>query len=335
MSETPIPREYLDEAKTPQGESTSPHKVIDIEVNEREITDAHVHLKFYFSGHATREDANKLAQDIQESDVYIPEVKGWDANAAKFFNEVSIGERDLDSIINDAEKSGAKIDPFRRRVAELLYASRKPIVLVDVPYGHESASRVSAEVDERIDDFSTAIGKTRRELKEEADNQISREGYILTELQSQLASLKTNYPTLASKSQIKVFMQIGAAHTRISHQFIKDDSPGLVVTRVFSEKPFLYLPYSEAIRRNMFNKEVDDNLVAKVLLMRMVDHKISSLTSDTDQLAKLSKTISDGYSTEEIEDLYNVFRNSKSWNEFDSFFVDDLVRKGVTLSQQL
>src|SRR5205807_5960052 len=99
----------------------------------------------------------------------------------KFFSDVSKGEQSLDTIIKDAERSGAVIGPFRRRVSELLYATNKPIIIVDIPYGHQALSNAAEEINERTDDFSTAIEKTKQELKEEAANQLEREAHILTE----------------------------------------------------------------------------------------------------------------------------------------------------------
>ena len=118
MSENQIPSEYLDVGKNSPEKRTSQPEETATEANEREVTAGDIQLKIYFGGHDTEEDADKLAKGLQEADVYIPEVNGWNDSALKFFSDVSKGEQSLDTIIKDAERSGAVIGPFRRRVSD-------------------------------------------------------------------------------------------------------------------------------------------------------------------------------------------------------------------------
>lgn len=87
-----------------------------------------------YGPHRTAKDFENLKNAFDKADIYIPELEGWDFKTKDQFNRLSQGELTpkefaAEQWIND--KSA------RFRQCQIIYNSKKPILLVDMPLQHE------------------------------------------------------------------------------------------------------------------------------------------------------------------------------------------------------
>ena len=149
---------------------------------------------------------------------------------------------------------------------------------------------------------------------------IGATGYVGIEI----IRLLQNHPELGEKVEIKVLIALGSIHTPIWHSLKKS---GQKSTAFFKTKPYVYSHENEVIRKNMFGKEVSDELVARAYLeSEFFAHFTPARDEDTEKLAVLMRTVIDQFN---VSDIKNVFDKVEQENDFMDTFRSACQEKNI------
>lgn len=285
----------------------------------RTVTLPRMCIDIFFSAHATALDMSGIEQLFQRADVYIPEYGGWREQSLLGLRDLTYGRVTPSELF--AELGVHKDSPmfeFHNHQAGMLYKSFKPIMLVDVPRGHPSDIGLINHLGLSggpCQDFSPGpnvhfgklISTMREHIKEEARLQMIREDYMLSRLAPQLEELLGDHCNLKSKSELRLLMFLGAAHTRVSHELKKF---GQSVRQYFPGGWFVYNFRTEAVRRYAACKEVTNELAARVIFEAFVGpsflYVLHEISKNTKKCIAFIRKVICLFSQAEIRNIFQL-----------------------------
>ena len=202
---------------------------------------------------------------------------------------------------------------------EILYNSHKPITFIDIPLRHPLTQRFNtldaAFLKSLTGHFENDLESYKNFLQHLAQFQKEREEYILSQFKLRISELLEDHPELKEMAELKVLVALGSLHTPIWHSLKKS---GQKTAAFFKSKPYVYSHENEAIRRNMFSKEVGDELIARAYLeSEFFAHFTPARDEDTEGLANLMRNIIDQFS---VNDVKAVFDKVEKENNFIDVF---------------
>lgn len=259
-----------------------------------------VFIKFFSGAHSTEYDARGIPKELEGADIYIPEYDGWTEEAAQKINNISFGT----TFLEDPDRGFAA--DFLQPTLKALAFSGKPIVFIDLPkeklrkYEEENKQFWDKRKALSLFKYEEATKEMRTRMKHTADFHKYREGYMKSALGPKIAETLRKHPELCEKERVTALITLDVAHTDIYHQLKKAESE--TVSRKFSGLP-LYGVRHEAIRRFMFGKEIDDELVGKMLIEEILEteygEKLRNATSDSLRLIKAERMFAEIFEGEE------------------------------------
>lgn len=281
-----------------------------------------VYIKFFSGAHGTEYDAGGIPKELEDADIYMPELYGWEEAVAQEFNNVSSGK-------TSSEDPNRKVaHDFYQPVLKALASSGKPVVFTDL--SREEFLSWKEEDDKtghkmknlRSRGYKEATEEMKARMKHQADFQAYREKYIREHLGEKVAETLREHPELREKEKVTALITLGVAHTDIYHQLKKTESS--MVSRNFSGLP-LYGARYEAVRRFMFGKEVSDELAGKMLIEEILEtegcsEKFKSVTNDSLKLIKVGRMFAEifGGDGKEIFEKWQE-SESESWKARKEF----------------
>lgn len=297
-----------------------------------------INFDIFFSAHNTVKDLEKLPDKIKDVDVYIPEFVGWEENDLKAFNAISSGAMKPEEYlekneINPSGQSGQKL----LQELEALYGSKKLVAFVDLPaespikklYEEQQQQPSAARTfEERIEEDKARYRKISEIIK-------LREQFILEQIQKLKRDIKSGaYPDLLEKKEVTIGLLLGAAHTPIYHSL---KEKGETAMRSFSNNPFFFShPYMEISRRYTFNKEVNDELVARGILSdilaKLPKYNMESY-ADTNLFSRFIRSVVNRFNYKEIKALYEELRSPDSFGMSEEIVRFKLREKGIKLPE--
>jgi hypothetical protein len=256
-----------------------------IEHEERAIPESErqmpVKFHFLFGEHGTSLDAAKFSEEFKRADIVAIEGVGWDDKHKAEIEGISEGKpMGVDS----------DFDSYQREELSVLFNSKKPILLIDVPAGDPLIAELVKSViheDEAQNDFeqgrfARSMQLYERYLIEHGEVEAKREQYVETQLVQLVQKEISENPKLQGivneKGFLDVAVSFGAAHTSLYHDL---KNTGADADQKFGEQPFIFGFYAEALRRARLGLEIPDDLVAKALCEAVMQNHPLTAGKDT------------------------------------------------------
>lgn len=277
----------------------------------------HIKIEIFFGAHGSEEDAQGIEKRFPQADIYIPEMYGWNENVLQGLRDLSYARITPEQFLKEIQ-----LDPdnlmygFIKKQMELVYNSFKPIVVIDVPQGHQLDTESYMPKNESSDrelwpnpsvNFGRIVTKFRESIKYESEMHNEREDYMISQLDGKIKEALALRPDLKAKDPLNILMFLGAAHTRVAHQLNK---LGVDSKLTMSRKLFQFNFNSEASRRYSLGKEINVDLAAKALLENFTGGLFGAiareLTQDTNQQMAYMRKMVTHFSTEEIKDIFKL-----------------------------
>ena len=272
----------------------------------------------FYSTHDTPKDFEKLADFLPQADIYIPEVIGWSSVDQAHYDAVSEGRKTPEEIVESLKITTPDMYPLhdtKLKEFEILYNSHKPITLIDIPLRHSLTQRFNtldvAFLESLTGHFEDDLESYKNFLQQLAQFQREREEYILSQFKPKIAELLDDHPELREKADLRVLVALGGLHTPIWHSLKKS---GQKTATFFKSKPYVYSHENEAIRRNMFGKEVSDELATRAYLeSEFFAHFTPARDEDTETLAILMRKIIDQFSVTDVKAVFDEVEKGKNF----------------------
>ncbi len=261
----------------------------------------------FYGFHTTSKDLEKLGQAVEKADIYIPELVKWRAEDINDYNQLSQGEITPNELATKNYIS-QKSNFFKE--FQIIYNSKKPILFVDLPEGHElfSERRKACMFHDQAmylfanGKFQPAIEKMRKHIKGYSDYLIKRDEVIRANLERKVDELIKSHPKLKKKKEIKALLALGVGHTPFYHRLQKEKLP---VSREFSNQPMVFHALGEAERRLRFFKEseIDKDVLARVFIEELLDYVLQGEIEDTNKRMMVKRSISSKLIFEDIAEI--------------------------------
>jgi hypothetical protein len=277
-----------------------------------------VSIEFIYALHRTARDMQKLRERIAGADIVTLEGSGWEKDQLKAWRDLSEGTVTPAQVFQKFEMSAAS-EEDRKWLEEynIIYNSHKAIDTIDVPYGHPLSRAIDDHLGTPIffydGDFEKALGSMRGYTKNWADIQKKRETYML----SRLKEVIKERALPDQKRELKI--AIGGVHTGMWHTL---KSEGADARAEFSSMPFIFNNQDELLRRYLFGKSVDNELVASALLENIFLNQFGwPPTEDTQKAMLFFRKLVSQFTVSEIKETFEKLRDrkfderSKVWTE--------------------
>lgn len=285
-----------------------------------------IQLTFQFVTHVTEKDATELRSMMIDSDIVFSEFFSYTEHQEEFANKISLGRVGVEDI-----NYFWRHDRFTQAEMIALYNTRRIFRFIDIPEGHQL-----------VDEFREAehkyVGNYEQSFEERLDNLSKkyktsarlhrlRENFMLAEIPRKLAEIKDEYPFLPK--QLKIFLEFGSSHTRLLH-IISQHTNNTEFN--FPSKNHLWTHTEEVERRYWFAEdEIDPKPNVKLPDKNLLAHALMEIIiiesgfvwpnlekfKNTSEMLKWLRSISNKFTTEEIESLWNWQRNNRVKNLFD------------------
>lgn len=274
-----------------------------------------VRVEVLFRPHATIEDIDleTFKKRLSETDIYIQEKISWTDQEEEIFNKVSQGEMEPLNAINEIRVRNPQIWLERLKA---LYGKGVRVIFIDVPLDSgfiNEYEKVKGGYQSLFkQDFKETIENFRNWLTEMARLFIKRDEIMLKNFFQRVNDAISKDPKLAEKLEIRILISIGSAHTYFYKllkkefpQAIRDMGGGTVSNH-----------FDEALSRAIFEKPIDDDLIARAILTRFIldsglGREIYELCQNKTSCVDLVvRKIVSQFSLDEIKDIYNQVLNS-------------------------
>lgn len=327
MTEIPRPSEFEHSDNPERVEMESPHvqRLSSIAKQGLELLPERnepLEVAMFYGAHSTPEDLGCYSEELEKSNFVAIESIAW----TKLVNE-----RQKLLIQGDPSVELQPIEPGKKRSfayaqMELLAGSHKGLITVDVPDGNALVEE-NREVNARrlqiikadsptpktmsFEDMLTELGDV---VQEHARVQGEREAYMVRRLFTELR-------TVPQEETVKLLWSIGSSHTAIFHALHSE--MGDASRRIFAfQKPMVYSNYVEAMRRAMFGKKNDNELLSRAWLGDNLPFDKLMPKSDLDRIDLkdyYERQVTGRYSMDEIEAIYLDVASGKTFE--DAFLV--------------
>ena len=259
----------------------------------------------FYGFHTTPKDLENLGQAVEKADIYIPELVNWRAEDLEGYNQLSQGEITPEELA--AEDGLSQKSNFFKEF-QIIYNSKKPILFVDLPEGHELffERREACMFHDQArylfanGKFQPAIEKMREHIKGYGDYLIKRDEVIRANLEKKVKELIKGHPELKKKKEVKTLLALGVGHTPFYHRLKKEKLP---VSREFSHQPMVFHACGEAERKLKFSKEIDKEVLARVFIEGLLDDVLQREIEDTNKRMMVKRSISSKLTFEEIAEI--------------------------------
>lgn len=260
-------------------------------------------FRFLFVSHNTEEDAMKLEPRLKGADIFAVEMIGLDEEDRKNFAKLLEGEINADGVVDVIKNKRGRFvgEFFFRYLINMLGEYKKPLILADIPAEDaENQNKYKflqpwTEADAlfqngQLDKSLKKLEEAARILAEESVKK--REKFIIPNFKKQLKNLIESNPDLRGKKEIKVTLIFGAGHTTLFQEFRKE-FPDTQITREFENMPFIFSSFDEIVRRFVFGKKIDKDMLARSLIESKIFQIISEEigTKDTQRTETFSRKL--------------------------------------------
>ncbi|MDA2921898.1 hypothetical protein MYX07_01385 [Patescibacteria group bacterium AH-259-L07] len=286
---------------------------------------------FFYSAHGTAQDFKNLEKEFERADIYVLEEYEWTPERKSMLDKLSQGEITLEKVAQeyDIEKSSSWYREF-----EIIHNSHKPIVIVDIPErDREFIDKEEETIEMHVKAVVLFIGgklqgalqKLRSCVINEAELCLAREKRIRENLKKQIRMFLKENSEYADKKEVRVLVNLGGVHTSLYHKLKKKK---VSVSREFSHLPMVFNSANEAIRREIFKKEVGDELLARSIIECCIFPRVISITNDSNKADQALRKISSQLTLKDIEQISKNIHEASQEPRTPSFLefpIEDIV----------
>lgn len=281
-------------------------------------------VTLFLGAHRTADDAAPLASYLTQADLYVPEAPGWNRSHERVLNAVSEGQLTPEQVVDkDHRFAGHAYGEL-----SFLHGSKIPVALVDVPADEAEALRGRFRT---FASFVVTMARRPSPLASYPFETILKEGhgclrYSVDALRERESAIVTNFTRVVpSKTRervprrcgpIRVLLRLGTFHTRVG---ICLQARGFAIERVFARKPVQFDHIAQARRRILFGREVDDTLLVRAMLTKLMYllGKQDAIERDFEAFSACCREVIDPLTVDEIAWLwrrYWKFGPQRGWN---------------------
>lgn len=268
-----------------------------------------VSVEFFFSPHGTAKDAERLKERIDECDIFVPEAIGWDESGKKDVANLSAGKAKIKADMDEST--------FGAQLAKDLYGTNKAIVMLDVKKNDPRNREIQTEnfqngiltASEQASflngNFEEALECTKL-VAEGHEKVVAMRDKILEEnIKSFLEKIEGSDTIKESmekngKDELKVLIQLGAAHMDVYHN-LKDEDPE--TKRVLGKDVLAFSAEEEIRRKKALGQEVNKDMLAHSVLQHFFLHRFSQMTDDTNKAFLIANEMARHFSVDEIKKI--------------------------------
>jgi len=306
--ETPDNQEEGADTKMQEAERSHVQKLTKIfqdswEKNRKE-GDPDVSFTFLFAAHAYVRDLHpKVRSELENADIYMPEVVGWRTEDTKDFDDISTGE------VAPMGYSGS----FLRAFEDAIEKTGVVVVIPDLPEGHQLIEQQDA-LDERLElirrlPFDEAVQGFDQYTNDFAMVERTREEEIMKNIPVGIREALERNEGLQKRKQLKVVIEYGTSHTSLYHAL---SSTGLDVTRDMSDRPHTtYAHFEELHRKYLFggaDSKPTEELAARglvaILLYDAIARGFRGFEASTDEELRVCRMAIDSLSVDDLRDVW-------------------------------
>lgn len=314
-----------------------------VEKGELQVGNEHLprlSVDILYTSHRTAQDVKKLERMMKEADVYVfSELGGWDYRFFGLIKNVSEGEILPEAALKKVRIT-AKNQPSYyyalRKQLRLLFNTKKPVAAIDYSRGDpllgelKKLYRLIGVINIQNKAFTTILEERRKFYSEIGQLLQSREQYQYEQIRALLPKLVEEFPSLKEKDQIRILTMMGAVHTGVYHKLKSD---GVNTRREFGKMPFFYNVFIQILRRNLFGKPVNNEILAKVLFLELIFSEvivIQKLTRDSTKFSLYFKILTDTINYTTMKEIYE---SSRSLEELKRKLKEFMSEQGLTVPQ--
>jgi len=282
-----------------------------------------VFVEVFLGSHESKADAEKLKGRLKEADILVLEGVNWTKEIEDAYKELSGGEKTPKEIFNFLEDKGVYVSnkSYEAALIKTIYNSKKEILFADIPFMHKKTfdffnlMRKIEDLNKKIfhEDFQEVFNLTRYISFKMYQFQESREKYFVQLFEKKLKKLLIDKPELLNKNKIKILINFGVFHTKLPERFAKRE---FNVKRFFAENLHIFDFTHEILRRHYLKKEVNNELIARALLERMIFSlyykRYKKSGGNDDDFGLISRSIAEKFDYAEIEKIYNEIKADPS-----------------------
>jgi len=271
--------------------------------NEQQEKEPKIFYHFFYSPHGTKKDVKDIKPLFEEADIYVPENYAYEEQEKKYLEDLSQG----------TIKPNNYQSPALNYLDGLIYNSKKPIINVDISEEAAEIRKLYKDshkaYEEALDlfaggKFDEAMEKISLYVLSGAEADIAREEKIKENIKNEIKKFLDHNQNYKNKKELKVLISLGSLHTHL-YKDIKTDNINL--SRSFNQYPQTYSSSDEAIRRIIFGKEYDDELLVKIFVEHFLYNYLVKLTNDSNKIDRLTRKLS---SQLNISDIREISENS-------------------------
>lgn len=284
---------------------------------EQKTITPEISVDIFFSPHITSADLKGLKERVMQSDIYMPELIGWNQKDVDLFNAVSQGTVKPE----DAVGEGLARDVFLG-LFDAIYDSHKPIVFVDVPFD----SPLSKKKSERLGglrvvykDFDENLKNIRKVLITNANRQKQREEHIVSQIRPRVEEIIKIHPELRSKKKLIILLSLGSGHNPL-YSRLREEGISLEEISTKSVANGEISLFDEAYLQCVSGKPLNRDVLAKIFLENLFVYAgvlDKSKFKDTKKIYLLTRKL---FSESNIEYAKEVFQRSKNGEALRSIF---------------
>lgn len=286
-----------------------------------------VRVEFVYAPHRTAEDMQKLRERIAEADVVVLEGSGWKLDELKAWRDLSEGAITPAQVFKKLEMSPENQNDLKwLGEYEIIYNSHKAVDSIDVPYGHALNTEITDHLGTPMyfydGNFEKALESMKKHTKNWAEIQKKREAYML----SRLKEVAKERALPDQKGKLNILISIGAVHTGMWHRL---ESEGVDTRAAFSSMPFIFNMEDELLRKYLFGKTADSELVAHALLENIFLNQFGwPLTNDTEKAMLFFRKLVSRFTVSEIKEMFEAMKDKK-FNERSDILTKKFTAKHI------
>jgi len=235
---------------------------------------------FLFLRHSTANDARNIAEHLKKADIYAQELntpKARVEKAEEFLNRLSRGDITIEEYETSMEIDRLFSD-YDHELNKAIHRSGKHMVLADIKEDETKSSLedlhlriLFSEIGKTIEigDLRTSMTAAKQITQRIVENEtVGREKLFIEHLKNKIRKLIAEDPILTQKEEVRTLITFGVAHLNLYHKLRLDpELKQAKLSRNFNRSAtFWYSHYMQAIQRIIWNKEINDELLAKVVM---------------------------------------------------------------------
>lgn len=301
----------------------SERQSVEVPQPEHKEHEPKINYHFLYSAHRTAEDFSNLEEAFKKADIYVPEVVGWTMQDQEDYQAVSDGEM-------LPEQFGHDVAGHRLQALRVMHDSKKPILLADLHLTDEITDEYKdiRNQGERAltaftrGEFFESLKLLRVYVERSAKLQLKRENKIKENLDKRIKWFLEENPEYSNNKELNVLIKLGSAHTTLYHKL---KGEGRSVSREFKEQPEIYTFLNELVRKQLFNKTIDNELLARGIFDNFLIPNFYPITNNSNKAIWVSRKITSRLSLRDIKEISE--KAGKNKGKID--IVQELETRGI------